>query len=541
MVARRGRRYSPAAQRLILLGSLNVIAVVVLITLMVWGDGSSSEAKERGEAEGGPAPVELAERPKVGTPPPDARDPALQRGVETAIANAMAEARRLSESVVTPGNSSVAVHVVEVGSGRELVAVQADQALRPASALKLVTCSAATTLLGSDWRFETVFEASGPVEDGRLAGDLVVRAAGDPLFREEAAGDLSAWLDDLAEQLAAAGISAVDGALVLDEGDFLTPQIGPGWPDSSQHWAHWCARSGGFSANAGMLTAVVTPMSGEASVRLRPRHHGLSRRGTVETGGRTLNVAVGATTSTVTVRGTIPSTSAPYRADFSHPDPVRLFGESVRGGLSSRGIKFGRSEVVRERGRPPGTRVAVLRSPLQDLLVPILGESRNSVADQLLLGVAHAIGEPGTREGAQAAVARALAQLGCPVEGLVQVDGSGLSRDNRISTRQFTALLAAVLAHPDADSFFEALPVGGESGTLAKRMRHTSARGRVHAKTGWINGTSALAGVVRTLDDRKLVFAILVNHPVASGLNPRCWKPMGDEIARLLVESEATR
>ena len=124
-------------------------------------------------------------------------------------------------------------------------------------------------------------------------------------------------------------------------------------------------------------------------------------------------------------------------------------------------------------------------------------------------------------------------------EGLAQVDGSGLSRDNRVSARQFTALLTAVLGRNDqrAAAFRSALPVGGESGSLKGRMKSGSARGRVRAKTGFIGGTSALSGLCETDDGRTLLFSILVDYPRVSGLNTKVWKPMQDEICALLVES----
>ena len=108
-------------------------------------------------------------------------------------------------------------------------------------------------------------------------------------------------------------------------------------------------------------------------------------------------------------------------------------------------------------------------------------------------------------------------------------------------TRRYlsVALLAAVLGPGDerARAFRDALPVAGESGSLDTRMTTGPARGRVRAKTGFINGTSGLSGLVETEDGRQLVFSILVEYPVVAGLNTTVWKPLQDEICGLLVES----
>ena len=147
----------------------------------------------------------------------------------------------------------------------------------------------------------------------------------------------------------------------------------------------------------------------------------------------------------------------------------------------------------------------------------------------------------GDRAGGAAAVQRAFDLLGVSSEGWVQVDGSGLSRSNRVTARQTTALLAALLdADPESARLLrEALPLSGlAGGSLAERMRDEPTRGRVRAKTGWIGGASGLSGLAETLDGRTLAFSILVSYPREGGLNTSVWKPMQDAICRLLVESE---
>jgi D-alanyl-D-alanine carboxypeptidase/D-alanyl-D-alanine-endopeptidase (penicillin-binding protein 4) len=81
-----------------------------------------------------------------------------------------------------------------------------------------------------------------------------------------------------------------------------------------------------------------------------------------------------------------------------------------------------------------------------------------------------------------------------------------------------------------AQLYFDSLAVGHESGTLDGRMKAPGLAGRVHAKTGFINGTSALSGLIDRHDGRTFVFSILVEYPPTSGLNQSCWKPMQDAI-----------
>jgi len=470
----------------------------------------------------------------------DTLDTGLSAAVEHAIATAMKRARERAGDAVTDRNTAVAVVAIDSGTGRLLVRRLSELPLVPASNLKLMTAAAALVELGADGAFVTPFLTDAAVEGGALRGDLVVRAGGDPLHRRDGDGGLGPWVGPLLDSLAAAGIERVDGALVLDEGAWLEPGPGPLWPAPSQHWRDYCGLSGGFSVNGGCFRATVTPRAaGErASVTLRPAHHGLTRKGTVTTAGSRVAVNVGANRSGVTVRGKIKAGSRPYVAEFSHPDPVDLFGHAVVGALADRGVTVS-GGFRRERGvelRDP-REVHVIRTPITEVMEAILLDSNNPVADQLFLAVGAAATGAGTRESGADAVRAALGRLGLNVRPLVQVDGSGLSKANRATAEQLAALVAAVVHQggPVRSAIMDALPVAGRSGKLASRMRGTAAEGRVRAKTGWVKGASSLSGVAETEGGAEIVFSILVGYPLVDGLNTAAWKPMQDEICAALA------
>ena len=384
---------------MIALVAANLVAGWVLWAMLT-GEGSTLAGDPSGAQtlQGTPAPAPtggVAAKADV-----EHIDRDLQRQLASAIANAVASANKKTGGKVNGTNCAVSVNVREL-EGPERVSIQSDLRLKPASNLKLVTCATALTLLGADWHFTTRFEAAGKVSGGVLAGDLVARAGGDPLFEPDGGGSLDRWLDDLAAQLRAAGVGRVDGALLLDEGDFLQPGPGPAWPSSNDFWKEYCALSAGFSANAGCISARVTPgswVNARATAHIRPRDLGLDRRGQVTTGkrGSRLDVRVGASAKAFTVGGSVALGAAPYLARFAHPDPVELFGHAVIGGLERRGIAV-RGGFRRTRGAQGGQRLATLRSPLAELLVPILRDSKNSLADQVFLATGHAQGGGGDR------------------------------------------------------------------------------------------------------------------------------------------------
>jgi serine-type D-Ala-D-Ala carboxypeptidase/endopeptidase (penicillin-binding protein 4) len=530
------RRAASRAPRLTAL-LLAVIGTIVLLGCLLEGDGTVPPGESTVCSS-----VEAAAPDPPPAPPRVEIDGALQARIESQVREVIQKARRLSKGKVTAANTVVSVHVRPARTPGELVSIEADRSLRPASNSKLVTSAAALVVLGGAWCFETRFESDAKIENGRLAGDLVVRAGGDPLYDRESAGRVAHLLAPVAEALREAGVRRVDGDLVLDEGSYLLPAPGPGWPSENQHWQGYCALSGGFSANAGCLTAVVRPgkVGARAYASIRPAGFDLPRKGTVKTvrAGAALKINVGARSSGATLRGEIPSNVPEWEDSFAHPDPVALFASVLRHELEEGGVTIAGQTTRRERHRPAARLLATLRSPLAKALTPINLDSNNSVADQLFFALGAAAGGGGTRAGGARALATALLRLGVSTEGFVQVDGSGLSRENRLTARQLTALLHAVenLDPASATLLFDSLPVAGTTGSLEKRMSKTPAEGRVHAKTGWIGGASALSGYVDTVAGERLCFSVLVSYPRVSGLNTHCWKPLGNDICNTLVQ-----
>lgn len=486
--------------------------------------------------------------PRLRFTPPVRRveiDAALTARIRSRIGDAESAASKETKGRVGPGSVAVAVHVRELGASGELVAIDADHSMRPASNLKLVTSSAALVLLGADFTFQTVLETNGSIDGGVLHGDLVARAAGDPLYERKGDGSVDAFLQPVLDGLEQRGIRRIEGALVLDELDFAAPAPAPGWPDGGQHGNEFCALSGGFSANAGCLTATVRAQrpGQEAEVQVEPRRNGLRRKGRVTTAGAKtqLDVRVEGRFGSAFVDGSIPAGVDSWSTRFAAADPVALFGHALLGAIQDRGIPV-RDGWKREHAPLTGSwsEIARIETPIRSVFEAVNTDSNNACADHLLLVLGHAHGGGGTREGGAAAVALALARLGVPVDGLVQVDGSGLSRDNRVTARQITALVAAVLGLDPgtARTFVDSLAVAGETGTLDDRMDDPLLAGNVRAKTGFIAGTSALSGILETRDGRRLVFSILVEYPPADGLNKRLWKPMQNAICKELAGTD---
>ncbi|MFN8126438.1 MAG: D-alanyl-D-alanine carboxypeptidase/D-alanyl-D-alanine-endopeptidase [Candidatus Nanopelagicales bacterium] len=166
------------------------------------------------------------------------------------------------------------------------------------------------------------------------------------------------------------------------------------------------------------------------------------------------------------------------------------------------------------------TRVARLRGhSIAEAIWPMLQYSDNSIAENLIRHVALARHTATTAGGAAAAVRAELGTMGVPTIGTRFVDGSGLSRRDRLTATALVAITRAAVDPRDprlATGFrTSAFPLAGVSGTLSSRFDAKATRcaqGRIMAKTGSLSDTMALSGVASATDGRLRAFSILVNH-----------------------------
>ena len=174
--------------------------------------------------------------------------------------------------------------------------------------------------------------------------------------------------------------------------------------------------------------------------------------------------------------------------------------------LERRGVAVARPPAT---GRAPADVLPLARhlSPELAAIVRTLNrDSDNFTAEMLLKQLGAAAGERGSTAAGARVVRAALAAAGAPLQGVRIVDGSGLSRLDRLSAAALVALLRAADANPSMrNAFLDSLAVAGVSGTLESRLDRRPTFGRVIAKTGTTSLASSLAGFVRG----RYAFAIL--------------------------------
>ena len=412
----------------------------------------------------------------------------------------------------------------------------------PASNMKIITTAVAAERLGWDYRYETQLLASGPVERGRLLGDLIVRGSGDPTInappkeneeKEEPGSVFAAWAD----QLRAAGISGIDGRIIGDDDAFDDEGRGKSWAWDDLPYGY--ATPGGallHHDNVVELVVQAGPLPGApVSIELRPTGSGLVLVNRVMTsptdGDFTLQLRRLPGQPTLAVTGGVPAGSEPFTQTASVDNPTEFFVRALRETLVSHGIEVNGPAVdvdtiaaargpenqdhqsdIPVSGSVDHVLVSHLSPPLSEIATALMKLSQNLYAETLLKTVGAGAG-PGTTEAGRESVREVLTAWGIPPDAYIIADGSGLSRYNYVTAGALVTVLQKMHDLPRHAAAFEAtLPVAGRDGTLDSRMKGTLAEGNVRAKTGFLANVRALSGYVSTRDDELLAFSIIANN-----------------------------
>ncbi|MEM1444840.1 MAG: D-alanyl-D-alanine carboxypeptidase/D-alanyl-D-alanine-endopeptidase [Planctomycetota bacterium] len=434
------------------------------------------------------------------------------------------------------GDTKVSVLVVDLDANDTLVALNADRPMIPASNLKLLTTAAAVDRLGADFKFTTDLTLLPPLPptpgtnnlNAPAPPDLRLTGSGDPALGDDALlADLElepdAVLDKFVEAVVATGHRQF-GVLYLDDDVFDTQQVHPTWPDD-QLDKHYCAPVAGLNFHGNVLDVlyVPAPLRGEApTVQVYPWWPQLETVNRAITGPRdAFWIARADQTNRFTFGGQVRNTrSTPLRSTLY--DPPMFVGQLLQHRLAEAGVTVERVARVDPNLLPRDGEVLYrVQTTLPGVLDRTNQDSANLFAEALFKRMGRELtGAPGSFDSGGAAVRMYLQdRMGHRVAvALVQpADGSGLSRENRVTARVLVETLRDMHDRSDvADVYRESLAVAGESGTLRRRGQGLEGV-RVYGKSGYIKGVSGLSGYLVVPDPaladgtRTLAFSMLFN------------------------------
>lgn len=408
------------------------------------------------------------------------------------------------------------VMALSVDRGDVLFAVNPNDVRIPASNNKVFSSIWALAVLGADYRFPTDVLITGPVENGVLRGDVVIRGSGDPAFGYPDFEDEPMQpLRNMAQRLKERGIQSVEGSVVGDPFVFDTLLVGPKWPNDTGGGSAWYAPGVSglpYHRNTIGIQAKPNPAGGAALIELHPAVTVIPVVSQARTGGGRAWAARAAGRDTIVVKGGVSGRgSFIYQVGVSNP--ALLTTDALRAALTEAGIQVSGASKI---GHTPADAKLVHRHlsiPLSYMVDKLNHESDNFFAEHVWkAAAAKVLGQGSFARGGAASALHFMRNAGVPLGQLYQFDGSGLSAFNRTSPNAMVRSLVYAHKAPFSKEFHASLAIAGDSrGTLRNLFRGTAAAGNLHAKTGYINDVRTLSGYVRAKNGELIAFSFLYN------------------------------
>jgi serine-type D-Ala-D-Ala carboxypeptidase/endopeptidase (penicillin-binding protein 4) len=433
-----------------------------------------------------------------------------------------AEVEAALDQAKLPRDALVAV-VQEVGGTTDFdkstrVSWQPQKSVNPASLAKLITTSAALDLLGPAWTWSTPVWLQGTLQNGVLNGNLHIKGQGDPKLVSE-----RLWL--MLRRVQQLGVREIRGDIVLDRSAFNLPEQNPGDFDGE------ALRPYNASADALLLnykSVVMTftplPARGIAAVAMDPPLQGVRLEASLPLSNapcddwRSALKADFSDTTRIKLNGSFSVACGEKQWSVAYAEP-KTYNERALGGMwSEMGGKL--SGVVRDGPAPANVAATfeVLSPTLAEVVRDINKFSNNVMAQQLFLSLALVQRGQGSVEVARDLTRQWLTdRLGDVARTAVIDNGSGLSRDARVTAQMMARLLQVAWASTSMPELLNSLPVTGVDGTM---RRSKTPAGRAHLKSGSLRDVMGVAGVVLANTGRRYVVVAIVNHPNANAARP---------------------
>jgi len=411
-------------------------------------------------------------------------------------------------------DDTLSVYVEDLESGEILLRWQDGIPRNPGSTIKLLTTLVALDVLGPTYAWQTDIFALGPINDGRLDGDLLIRGGGDPFLVTE-----RVW--QLLRRIRQAGIRDISGDLLIDDSYFAVDNHDPAAFDRQPLRAYNVAPNA-LLMNFKVVRYWFEPNREANSVQiwLDPLLANLAvdNRLTLAPGAcsgyqRGITITSNDAIDKMTFSGKFPSGCKRYAMDrtalehneFAYGLFTALWRES--GGIFEGGWK----NAVAPKNVEPLIQFGSL--PLADVITRINKYSNNVMARQLLYTLsAEVLGVPGTEAGGRRVVGDWLQQRGLEFSELAFDNGAGLSREARMTAADFAAMLRFAWQQTYMPEYVASMSLAGLDGTLTNRLDNRVLEGSAHLKTGSLDHVSAIAGYLQSRSGRRFVVVVLQNH-----------------------------
>lgn len=327
---------------------------------------------------------------------------------------------------------SVAVIVADLGTDRILGSHNADTPLVPASIMKAVTTASLLSKVGPDYRYHTGIYIDGPLDMGILRGNLLITGSCDPSVNSTVEPFGQDIIEEITDALRLAGIGKIEGKIIIDESEYA------GQPRPSSWMAADFKESYGTGIHAFNF------------------HNNADGKRSVE-------------------------------------NPSAVFLTELRAALNREMI------TVDNKDKGVGMRTQIfdhISPPIDEIMRSCMMRSDNMFAEAMLRTYGKMEGKDGSTDSAATREYAFWSENGLPMDGVNLIDGSGLSRQNRVTAGFMDGVLRKMSSDPTYASFF---PLAGQEGTLKEFLAGTELDSYIAMKTGSMKGIQCYAGY--KLDD----------------------------------------
>lgn len=328
--------------------------------------------------------------------------------------------------------SSTSVMIIDLRTGKTVAALNESTPLLPASIMKSLTIASLMQLTEPEDRYITEVYLEGPVRNGVLQGNLLIVGSGDPTVNSRYEPKSAEFVNEIVQALKKKGITEISGEIAVEQGVFSGPSQPDSWA-SGDKGSYYGTGVHGFNFEDNRV--------GKASVK----------------------------------------------------SPASIFLNRLQTALTKTGIAVGNREEL------PNGRKLLLRhqsGPIFEIMRSCMMRSDNMFAETLLRTYALRRGKEGSTEAGAREETDFWRKKGMPMEGVKIVDGSGLSRQNRLTASFLANVLKDMAGDVDYASYF---PLAGQEGTLRGFLKDSELDAYIAMKTGSMNGVQCYAGY--KLDD----------------------------------------
>lgn len=371
--------------------------------------------------------------------------------------------------------------------------------LVPASTTKLLTTETAMNLLGEKFRWMTQLEYSGEIDtDGILQGNLYIVGSGDPSLGTNKAGAAAyrTIVSDFISSISGKGIKKINGDIIIQTGVFKANKT-QRLPEN----VVWL-ENGNYYLPAG-TTYEISP---ENEKLIAKKNNPFSENKNFYY----ISPYIGQMVYADKFEGKYLTTKL--------PDAPAYLANSLRATLLKSAVPVSGKVITKMTESDPEKREVITsyESPtLAEIMMYTNQHSDNALAEATLRMVGFQKFGDQTLEGGRRAVMDHLNTVSFETDGLNYYDGSGLSRSNVVTPISQVKFLANLMNEKYYQTFFDTLPIGGQTGTLKKTFSNVG-YGQIFAKTGTLNKVKTLAGYMKTNSGRTLVFSLLINNYAGS-------------------------